>query len=84
MNLITVLGLCAAILTTGAFLPQAIKVIMTRQTKDLSLTMYAMLVIGLAVWAAYGIIRQDMPVAFANIVALCFNTLILILKIKYK
>lgn len=84
MNLITILGLCAAILTTGAFLPQAIKTIRTKQTKDISLLMFVMIVAGNVVWALYGIARQDFPVVIANIIVLCFNIPILILKIKYK
>lgn len=84
MNWVTVLGFCAATLTTGAFLPQAIKTIRTKQTKDISLLMFAMMVAGGVVWAMYGIARQDMPVVIANIIGLCFNIPILILKIKYK
>lgn len=84
MDWIAILGFCAATLTAGASLPQAIKTIRTKRAKDLSLLMYAMAVVGSTVWVLYGIIRQDMPVAAASIIALCFNIPVLILKIKYK
>ena len=41
------IGTIAACLTTGAFLPQAIKVIKTKDTAGISLMMYIMNVIGI-------------------------------------
>ena len=51
------LGILAAILTTGAFLPQAIKTIRTRHTEDLSLTTFAMMFLGTLCWLAYGLFK---------------------------
>ena len=41
MEIFTIIGLLAATCTTISFLPQAIKVIKTKQTKDVSLLMYS-------------------------------------------
>lgn len=41
------IGTIAAILTTASFLPQAIKVIKTKDTKGISLIMYLMNVTGI-------------------------------------
>ncbi|MBI5788007.1 MAG: SemiSWEET transporter [Candidatus Schekmanbacteria bacterium] len=84
MNWLTTLGLLAATCTTTSFLPQAIKVIKTRHTKDLSLGMYALLSIGLCLWFAYGILVNDLPLMMANGITLIFTVIILFLKIKYK
>ncbi len=84
MNWLTALGLLAAICTTTSFLPQAIKVIKTKHTKDLSLGMYALLSIGLCLWFAYGILVNDLPLMMANGITLIFTAIILFLKIKYK
>lgn len=81
---ITIIGLFAAVGTTGAFLPQAVKTIRTKQTRDLSLSMFVMLVVGIIGWVIYGILIQDLPVIIANSAALLFNIPILFLKIKYK
>lgn len=82
MNLITVMGIIAAICTTVSFLPQAIKIIKTKTTKDISLTMYIILVIGVILWLIYGILTNDFPVILANGISTIFTLTILILKIK--
>ncbi|MCD4833962.1 MAG: SemiSWEET transporter [Bacteroidales bacterium] len=84
MNFITILGLVAATCTTIAFLPQAIKAIRTRHTKDLSLGMYALLTTGIVLWLIYGVFKNDLPIILANGVTLVFAVTILFLKIKYK
>ena len=73
----------AAAGTTLAFVPQAIKVIRTKQTKDLSLPMYIILNIGLALWLTYGLLITDWPIILANTVTLIFALTILVLKIKH-
>lgn len=84
MNLITILGLVAATLTTISFLPQAIKTIKTKQTKDLSLGMYSVLTTGVSLWFLYGILIRDLPIILANGITLIFTAAILFLIIKYK
>ena len=77
------LGLAAAGLTTFSFLPQAIKTIRTKHTKDLSLPMLIMLVAGVALWMIYGFIISDVPLILANTISLVLMITILILKVKY-
>lgn len=79
---VTLLGLAAALLTTAAFVPQAVKIIRTRHTKDLSLWMYILLNIGLVLWLTYGFILRDPALILANGVTLLLTLTILILKIK--
>ncbi|MBN2571766.1 MAG: SemiSWEET transporter [Ignavibacteriales bacterium] len=84
MSSITILGLFAATFTTISFLPQAIKVIKTKHTKDLSLIMYSILTTGVLLWLIYGFLVKDIPIIVANSVSFVFTFLILILKIRYK
>ena len=79
-----VLGLLAACLTTFAYLPQSIKAIRTKHTKDISFPMVIMLEAGLITWLSYGILINSIPIIAANTVSIVFMTTILILKIKYK
>jgi len=79
-----VLGLIAACLTTFAYLPQSIKAINTRHTKDISLPMVIMLEAGLLTWLSYGILINSIPIIAANTVSIVFMTIILVLKMKYK
>jgi len=82
MDLILILGVAAAICTTAAFLPQAIKTIRTRHTKDISLGMYLLMVIGRSLWLTYGIFIGDLPIIIANSVTLLLAGAILTMKIR--
>ena len=79
-----ILGLAAAVLTTFAFLPQSLKAIRTKHTKDLSLPTIIMLEAGLITWLAYGILIDSLPIIAANTISIVFMTVMLYLKIKYK
>ena len=84
MNYIMIVGLIAAACTTFSFLPQAIKVIKTKHTKDLSLEMYSVFVFGVVMWLFYGILLGEFPIIAANVVTLIFASVILVYKIRYK
>ena len=79
----TIVGLVAATMTTGSFLPQAIKSWQTRKTKDISLWAYIVLLTGVALWLVYGIARNDLSLIMANSITLALVAFILLLKIKY-
>lgn len=84
MTFITILGFTAAVLTTTAFIPQALKTIKTKNTKDISLPMYIILTLGIMLWLIYGILIHDLPVLIANAITLIFALIILLSKIRYK
>jgi MtN3 and saliva related transmembrane protein len=82
MSDVTVLGLVAAICTTLAWVPQAVKTWRTRSTDDLSLPMYLVLVSGLALWFAYGVALEDLPLMAANGLTLALAASILYVKLR--
>ena len=84
MDFITILGLAAGALTTIAFLPQMLQIWRTKSAKDVSYVMLIVFMSGLFLWLVYGIILGALPVILANGVTLCFNLIILWLKIKYR
>ncbi len=84
MNWVTILGLVAATFTTVAFIPQAVKIIRTKHTKDISIVMYSMLIVGIILWLVYGIMIEELPIILTNSVTLIFTSIILVLKLKYK
>lgn len=77
MTLVDFIGYFAAFLTSASFLPQAIMVIKTRNTKALSLTMYSMFTLGVALWMVYGLVSQDWPLVISNAITLIFAVIIL-------
>ncbi|MFH1181180.1 MAG: SemiSWEET transporter [bacterium] len=84
MALKELIGYAASILGLLAFLPQAIKIWRTKETKDISLGMYIMFWLGVALWLAYGIFLKSFPIILVNAVVLALASVIMILKIKYK
>ena len=79
-----VIGLFAASLTTFAFLPQSIKALKTKHTKDLSLITIIMADTGVIAWLIYGLLKNDIPIIAANSVSFLVMSLVLVLKLKYK
>jgi len=80
---LTCVGLLAAFCSTVAFLPQVIKTWRTRSTKDISLGMFTVLIAGILLWLAYGLIIRDVPLIVANAITLVFAGTILVFKLKY-
>ena len=78
------IGFFAALCTTIAFVPQAIKVYQTKSTKDISILMFLIFTVGVLSWLIYGLIINDYPVILANAVTLILSLFILVYKIKYK
>ena len=81
MDITTIIGLLAAAGTTFSYLPQALKTIRSKQTKDLSLGMYVILAIGILLWLIYGLLLQNLPIILANGITIIFVWIILVLKI---
>ena len=81
MNLSELFGYFAATATTISFVPQAIKVARTRDTRSLSLWMYVLFSFGVALWLVYGILMQALPIILANAITLFFALIILYYKL---
>ena len=77
------IGLLAATLTTGSFVPQLLKVLKSRSTKDISLAMYIVICTGLLLWLVYGILKSDAAIIIANIITFAMAFVILLFKLKY-
>ena len=54
-----IVGAVAATLTTIAFVPQAHKVLVYKDTHSLSLGMYLIFTTGVLLWGLYGYLRDD-------------------------
>ena len=84
MNYLTsVIGFLAAILTTVAFVPQILKIWRARSAKEVSLGMYSVFTLGVALWLAYGILIHSWPIILANCVTLLLAGGVLVMKLKF-
>jgi len=80
----TWIGMAAAVLTTAAFAPQAVKAWRSRSTKDVSLAMFTMMVVGIVLCLTYGILIDDVPLILANAVTLILVGAILLAKLRFR
>ena len=74
----------AAAMTTFAFIPQMRRSRRTRDTRGISLGMYTVFTLGIALWLIYGLRIYDLPIALANAVMPLLAFMILILKLRYR
>ena len=81
MDLATIVGALATICSTASFLPQAWKVIRTRDTESISTGMYAITVVGFACWLTYGLVLGQWPLIVTNGVCLALSGFILFMKL---
>jgi MtN3 and saliva related transmembrane protein len=84
MNWTELIGYAAAILTTGSFLPQAWLTFRTRDVSGISLGMYSVFTLGIALWLIYGLASGAWPIVLANAVTLALAASILWMKLRYR
>ena len=77
------LGLLAALLTTSAFVPQAIKSWRSRSARDFSLPMLLLFCAGVALWLIYGVLIASAGLIAANAVTLPLALSILWVKLRH-
>lgn len=75
------IGNIAAMLTTLSFLPQAFKVIKTKNTEGISLLMYTMFVLGVFLWSIYGYMIGDMAILLSNAITFILAIVVLFYKV---
>lgn len=83
MDVLSLIGFAAGVCTTGSLLPQVIKTLKTKNTRDISLYMYILLSLGIFLWFIYGVLLKEMPIILANGVSLVFAVIVLVLKLRH-
>ena len=82
--IIEVIGTVAALGSAFNALPQVLKVVKTKQTRDLSLTMWTASVLTISCWLVYGILIWNYQIILANAFVLPMSFTIFWYKVKYK
>jgi MtN3 and saliva related transmembrane protein len=78
------IGSLAAFLTTTSFIPQAWQTFRTRDVSGISLGMYSLFTVGVALWLAYGILLMAWPIIIANSITTSLALMILVMKLRYR
>ncbi|UFN50420.1 SemiSWEET transporter [Roseomonas sp. OT10] len=81
MDLATLVGGAATLASVTSFVPQAWKIIRTRDTAAISAGMYAVTVLGFALWLAYGLLLGQWPLIATNGLCLLLSAFILVMKL---
>lgn len=81
--MLEIMGYTAGALTTLAFVPQVLQIYRTKSVKDVSLAMFLLFTLGVALWLGYGIMTHSFPVVAANAITLMLSFVILYFKWKY-
>ena len=76
-------GFIGGFITVSAFVPQVLRTLRTRHTRDLSLAMVGLLVTSGVLWLGYGIAIHDWPVILTNIGMVVLNTSLVVAKLRY-
>jgi len=84
VNLTDLVGSAAAFLTTASFLPQAWLSFKTHDVSGVSLLMYSVFTVGVALWLAYGVLLHSWPMVIANSITLVLALMILGMKLRYE
>jgi len=79
---ITIIGVVAAISTTGSWIPQVMKTIRSRSARDFSWGYLTFFSFGILLWLAYGILRHDPAIIAANGVTLLLLTTLIGIKFR--
>ena len=84
MNLYDLIGYTAAALTTCSFVPQAWHTFRTRDVSGISLGMYSVFTIGVALWLLYGVLLGAWPIVIANAITVMLAGTILGMKVRFR
>ena len=79
-----IVGYIAACMTTSAFIPQAWMTWKRKHAEGVSLGMYVILVTGIVLWLAYGVMLHAWPIIIANAITLMLALFILSMKLIFK
>lgn len=77
------IGGAGAVLTTICWLPQAVKVVRTKETHAISLWTNLIFATGILLWLVYGIAIQNWPLIAANAISMMFTLVIIAMKLRH-
>ncbi|WP_317204740.1 SemiSWEET transporter [Janthinobacterium sp.] len=83
-SVVDYLGYAAAVCTTCSFIPQVHLVWRARSAEGVSLGMYLIMTVGVALWLCYGLLIGAWPVVIANALTLLLAASVLLMKWRFE
>lgn len=78
------IGVAAGACTTSSLVPQLVHIVRTRSARDLSLAMFLVFGLGVALWIAYGIAAHSPSVIAMNGCSMVLVVAIVALAVRYR
>jgi MtN3 and saliva related transmembrane protein len=82
-DLATLVGTVSGVITVLSFIPQAVRAWRTKQTQDLSMGTFILLVVQAVGWTTYGVLLAQKPIIYTNSLVLLITLSILAAKLKH-
>jgi MtN3 and saliva related transmembrane protein len=82
-TLAAIAGTVGGILSVGAFLPQAYRIVQRRSAIDVSLSMYLTIVVACLLWMFYAYVHTSVQLFVTNLVIAMVAVVIVILRLRY-
>ena len=83
MNIYDIIGFVATFLTIITGIPQLIKIIKSKKSNDVSLSMFVILAVAQILWVIYGVYRSDVQIIITNVIAGFITLFIIYITIYY-
>jgi MtN3 and saliva related transmembrane protein len=83
MDLTTVIGIIASVLTAISMLPQLIRILREKKAETMSYWVPVILILGVGGWTWYGFLKNDLIIIVSNGFSLLLNCTILVLSLRY-
>jgi len=82
MPALEIVGYIAATLSIICFVPQAIRVIKTRDTNAISFWMYFISLLSVIFWLIYGLMLSSVPIILKNVLVIFLSGIIFVIKTR--
>lgn len=83
MEMKTIIGISAGVLTAVSALPQIIKILKEKRVESVSPGMFFVLLIGNGLWCWYGWLLTDLPILITNAFSVVCDLTMIILNYHY-
>jgi MtN3 and saliva related transmembrane protein len=84
IDTITLVGLSATACILISQIPEILRALKLKETRDLSWGMIILLIVGTVLWFAYGLLKSDNIIILANSIMLVILVILLSVKVRYK
>ncbi len=81
--LVNIIGIAAGLCSMASFVPQLIKIAHEKKATGVSVRMFAITMIGFALWTLYGVAQGGWPLVIANSICLVLAGAIFLLRLRY-